>query len=79
MNKAYPYKEKLMDEKIWWPESSRDDRMVIGDGIPGDRESARLCARCCNIAYKQAIEDFAILLRERDIYPDKMIKILLRQ
>lgn len=59
----YPYKvEKLRTKDdgtdVWWPVSSNaEDPMVIGDGIPGDKKSAELMARCCNIAYKQALED----------------------
>jgi len=55
-------------KEVWWPESSyKEDSMVIGDGIPGDKESAELCARCCNIAYTQALHDIRRLFKEHGI------------
>ncbi len=73
MNKYYPYKASILSvnpsgEATWWPISSNsEDEMVIGDGIPGDKQSAELCARCCRIAYEQALEDVNRLLKEKGI------------
>lgn len=67
-NKTLPYKVGILHENngrvIYWPVNSRsDDEMVIGDQIPGDKKTAEICARCCNIAYRQALEDVEELLK----------------
>ena len=69
----YPYKvvERFSTSAIastYWPASSDEhDNTVIGDGNPGDRKSAELCVRCCNIAYRHAIEDVVAKLAEMGV------------
>ncbi len=64
--------------ETWWPESSfESDRMVIGSGIPGDKQSAELCARCCNIGYTQALEDVVNLFKENGIEVAALVAKLL--
>jgi hypothetical protein len=62
-------------EKVWWPVSSdENDNMVIGDGIPGDKKTAELCARCCNIAYGQALEDIEQYFLSKGIDISKLLE-----
>lgn len=84
MNKHYPYKAEIMDPEsknpIWWPVSShQEDDMVIGDGIPGDQKSAELCARCCNIAYGQALDDVRALFLEKGMDFSRALQTLRTQ
>ena len=51
--------------------------MVIGDGIPGDKKTAELCARCCNIAYEQALDDVVELLESRGLDVSKALEELI--
>ena len=80
MDKHYPYKAEEMEGRpgVWWPVCSNpDDDMVIGDGIPGDKESAELCARCCNIAYDQAISDVKKRLKTIGLNANALLDSLL--
>lgn len=74
----WPYRAARMDKgrDVWWPESSAGDGMVIGDQIPGDEATAELCARCCNVAYKHALEDVLALLKEQGIDVSKALASL---
>lgn len=81
MKGHYPYKAEIgwqsSGKDIWWPVSSNpDDNMVIGDQIPGDKQSAELCARCCNIAYRHAMEDVLALFKESGMNIEKFLKKL---
>ncbi len=74
----WPYRADIMDGEAWWPESSHpEDSMVIGDGIPGDKKTAELCARCCNIAYEQALEDVTTLLAGKGLDVSKALAALI--
>jgi hypothetical protein len=80
-NKTVPYKVGILhrdvNKTIYWPTNSREgNKMVIGDGIPGDEDTAALCARCCNIAYGQALDDVEELLRESGIDGTRLLKKL---
>jgi len=79
----WPYRAAIMYPeavtKVWWPESSNEENsMVIGGYIPGDKETAELCARCCNIAYEQALEDVVSLLLKRGLDVSKALNELIQ-
>jgi len=79
----WPYRAAIMcpnDQRVvWWPESSYEsDTMVIGDRIPGDQKTAELCARCCNIAYRHALDDIQALFKQHGMDASALIMELVK-
>ena len=72
---SYPIKVGKMDKTTWWPiTSNRSDSMIVGDGIPGDKQTTEFAVRCCNIVYEQAVDETLAQL-EKTLNPDLLSKV----